>query len=97
MRSAAAQHFALPLGAEQRRILQVLAMNADAEVAQQSENDDQDEEYRSHQFPADASSQPMKPAAGERTLLFLHGVISPRRSDRFVSPQHEQAPPIRCL
>ena len=57
MRSAAAQDFALLLGADQSRVFQMFALVLNAEVAEQPEDDDHDHEDRDHQFCADASSQ----------------------------------------
>ena len=89
MRGAAAQNFALLLGRNQRCVFQMFSLILNAEIAEQSEDDDQDEKNTDHQLDAYAARQAVKPSRRQQAIPVT---VSGGRAIVIFSHPHGQAP-----
>ena len=91
-RGAAAQDLALLFRADQSGIFQMLTLILNAEVAEKSENDDQDKEDADHQLCTDTAPQLAQPSGRRSGVRDLPRRVNPVR---VFSHPHEQAPRVR--
>ena len=80
---AALDHIADPLGAGQRGCFQMLAVQSDIQISEQSEDDDHHRQQRPDQFRTDAVRQPLLPQSrGElsQSPAWLNTAVASQRS-----------------